>query len=218
MDPLAVVTELRFWLGIVGTVAFAVTAVIAVAPKRIDLFGVTVLGVITAVGGGTIRDVIIGVPVFWVLDQTLLWVALAASILAFFTHGFLARRTMSRLMLYLDGLGVAMFSIQAVAKVWSLEVGRPLVPILLGVVTAIGGGLIRDLLAGRPTLVMSRELYAVPVLLACILFTVVLELAPQHGFAGALACSALAFLLRAAAIHWELAVPERLVTRAPPER
>jgi uncharacterized membrane protein YeiH len=66
-----------------GTAAFAVTAVLAVAPRGIDFFGATVLGIITAIGGGTIRDIILDVPVFWAADLAYIWVALAASLAAF---------------------------------------------------------------------------------------------------------------------------------------
>ena len=214
IEPLISLIDLRFWLGIAGTVAFAVTAVLAVAPRGIDLFGVIVLGMITAVGGGTVRDVIIGAPVFWIVDQTLLWIALAASLAAFWAQSFFERGAMLRLLLYLDGLGAAVFGIQAVAKVWQLDVGRPLAPIVLGVVTAVGGGILRDVLAGRPTLLMTRELYAVPVLVGCTAYVLVLRFAPDYGVTGAIATAALIFLIRAAAIRWNITVPERFVTKA----
>ena len=73
--------------------------------------------------------------------------------------------------------------------------------------TAIGGGLIRDMLAGRTTLLMRPELYAVPVLLGCILFTLVLAYFPEHRFYGSLLCILLSFGLRTAAIHWKLQMP-----------
>jgi uncharacterized membrane protein YeiH len=84
---------------------------------------------------------------------------------------------------------------------------------MLGVVTAIGGGLIRDVLAGRPTLLMSRELYAVPVLLGCLLFVVLLAYLPEHRFVGSIGCILLIFGLRAAAIHWKLTVPYWFTTK-----
>ena len=74
---------LSFWIAMAGTVAFAVTAVLALAPRGIDLFGACVLGIITAIGGGTVRDLILGVPVFWATDLSYIWVALAASIATF---------------------------------------------------------------------------------------------------------------------------------------
>ena len=100
-------------------------------------------------------------------------------------------------MLYLDGLGAALFGIEATEKVYDLEFGLPLAPIILGVVSAIGGGLIRDVLAGRQTLLMKTELYAIPVLLGCIVDVV---------------CVLLIFSIRAAAIKWDLSVPTWLLT------
>jgi uncharacterized membrane protein YeiH len=90
----------------------------------------------------------------------------------------------------------------------------PAAPVILGVITAIGGGLLRDVLAGRPTLLMSRELYAVPLLFGCSLFAVILAFAPEHRMAGAIGCILLGFSLRAAAIHWNLGMPRWLLTKA----
>lgn len=79
---------------------------------------------------------------------------------------------------------------------------------MLGVITAIGGGLIRDVLAQRQTLLMSRELYAVPVMIGCILYTVVLAYAPEYRTVGSIICMVIIFGIRAAAIRWGLQVPE----------
>jgi uncharacterized membrane protein YeiH len=89
----------------------------------------------------------------------------------------------------------------------------PLAPIILGIVTAIGGGLIRDVLAGRQTLLMSRELYATPVMVGCTLYVVLLYLIPQYQFISAVCCCLCIFGIRAAAIHWQLSVPEWLTTK-----
>ena len=207
-------TEWTYAMGMAATVAFAVTAVLAVSPRGIDVFGATVLGVITAVGGGTLRDLILDVPIFWAADQSYLWVAIVASLAAFRVGKLFTRAGVNRLLLHLDALGAALFGIQAVNKVWSLGFALPLGPIMLGVVTAIGGGLIRDVLAGRKNLVMTREIYAIPVLLGCTLFVAVLEWLPEYKLAGALAGFALSYGLRAAAIRWNLTVPAWLATEA----
>jgi len=204
---------LSYWIGMAGTVAFAVTAVLALAPKGIDLFGAAVLGIITAIGGGTVRDIIMDVPVFWSTDLNYIWVALASSVAAFSAHSVFTRKEIYSLMLYVDGFGVALFAIEAVDKVWGLEFGLPLAPIILGIVTAIGGGLIRDVLAGRETLLMSRELYATPVLFGCTLYVVLMYLFPEYRFIGAVGCCLCIFGIRAAAIHWDLRVPEWLTMR-----
>jgi len=208
---------LSFWIGMAGTVAFAVTAVLAVAPKGIDIFGACVMGIITAIGGGTVRDVILDVPVFWAGDLSYIWVALGASLAAFAANSLFTRKEIYSLMLYIDGLGVSLFAIQATSKVWGLDFGRPLAPVILGIVTAIGGGLIRDMLAGRQTLLMKRDLYATPVLIGCTFFVIILEILPEYRFAGAVGCILLIFGIRAAAIHWNLSFPEWLTTKVKAE-
>lgn len=191
-----------------ATVAFAVTAVLALrADNDLDLIGAMVFGLITAIGGGTIRDLILDVPVFWKDDLSYVWVATAASIAAFYGRRFFAARHVHSLMLYLDGFGVALFSIQAEAKVWDLDFGVPAAPVMLGVITAIGGGLMRDMLAGRTTLLMRPELYATPVLLGCIAFALILEYQPAQRAVSAIVCISSIFALRAAAIHWSLSMP-----------
>jgi len=201
-----------YLLGMAGTVAFAVTAVLAVAPRGIDLFGACVMGVITAIGGGTIRDVIIEVPVFWAADLNYIWVALIASVVAFATLRVMSRKGVHGTMLYLDALGVSMFAIQATHKVMAMGFGLPLAPILLGIVTAIGGGLVRDVLAGNATLLMRRELYAVPVTIGCTLYVILIGLLPGRAFAVGFGSAVLIFGLRAAAIHWSLSVPRWFTT------
>lgn len=191
-----------------ATVAFAVTAVLSIRSENdIDVVAAITLGLITAVGGGTVRDVVLDVPVFWAGDLSYIWVAVAASVAALYGRRLFSDWYLYRLMLYLDGLGTAMFGIQATEKVWDLRFGLPIAPVLLALVTAIGGGLIRDMLAGRTTLLMQREIYATPVILGCSAFVLVLEYRPEQRAAAALICIAATFALRAAAIHWGLTMP-----------
>ena len=208
--------ELRafeFWVAMGGTMAFAVSAVLAVVPRSIDLFGACVMGIITAIGGGTIRDLILGVPVFWSSDPSYIWVALGSSVLAYYGQSWVASKYVYATMLYLDGLAVAMFAIQAASKVILLDFGMPLAPILLGIVTAIGGGLVRDVLAGNQTLLMKKELYAVPVTLGTVAYVAALPLFPGSEIAVSIVCGLLIFGVRAAAIHWNLSVPDWMIAR-----
>lgn len=206
--------NLQYLLGMAGTVAFAVTAVLAVTPKGIDLFGACFMGVITAIGGGTIRDLILGVPVFWAADLNYIWVALVSSMVAFWTNRLMTDKEIYRAMLYLDALGVSMFAIQAAHKVMALSFGMPLAPILLGVITAIGGGLLRDVLAGNTTLLMSRELYAIPVTIGCTFYVMLKALWPAQAVPISVGCAVLTFGLRAAVIHWNLKVPLWMTTQS----
>ncbi|MBT8465399.1 MAG: TRIC cation channel family protein, partial [Deltaproteobacteria bacterium] len=186
----------------------------AVTPKGIDLFGACVLGIITACGGGTVRDVILGVPVFWSEDQNNLWVALIASQVAFYGNRLVSRRDVYLLMLYIDGIGVSLFAIQAAHKVLALQFAVPFGPVVLGVITAIGGGLIRDVLAGNTTLLMQKELYAIPVTIGCVLYVLLFGWFPDEGNAIGVGCVLFTFAFRAAAIHWKLTVPGWMESRS----
>jgi len=193
-----------------GTAVFAITGVLAVAHRELDVFGGLVLGVVAALGGGTLRDLIIGAPVFWVDDPNYVWAAVIASVGAFFVGRF--SRSSYLLLLYLDGFGAALFAVAAANKVLSMHLG-PLVAVIMGVLTAIGGGLARDVLAGRRTLLMSREIYATPILLGCSLYVLLRRYAPDFAFSGVLA-TALMFGFRAIAIHRGLQMPTWLTRGA----
>jgi len=205
--------EFSYIIGMAGTVAFAVTAVLAVIPKGIDLFGACVMGIITAIGGGTIRDLILEVPIFWSFDLNYIWVALISSIIAFYGNLFMARKNIYTLMLYLDAAGIALFVIQGADKVRGLDFAMPLGPILLGLITAIGGGILRDLLAGNPNLLMKKELYAVPLTFGATLYILLLSYFPDSAIVIATLCALATFSVRAAAIHWNLSVPSWMLLK-----
>ena len=206
--------SINFWLAIVATVAFAVTAVLAIADRGVDIFGVLVLGVITAVGGGTVRDIILDVPVFWANDLVFVRVAALASLMAFVARKFFTQPQIFALMIYLDGLGAALFGMNGALKTWELDFAWPLGPVILGVITAIGGGIIRDVMVGRKTLIMSTEVYAIPVLLGSVLMIALMHFFPDHKGAVLVFCTLFSFSMRAAAIHWDWQMPGVLVTKS----
>lgn len=197
----------------IAVVVFAVTAVLAISHKGTDLFGILVLGFITALGGGTIRDLILGVPVFWTIDLLYVYTALGGSAAAFIFFRIFSKSSSYLLMLYLDAFGAALFAIQGVHKTWELGVGLPIVPIMMGVISAIGGSIIRDVIAGRVNLLMRRELYANPVLLGCIVYVILLYLKVEKNTAGTISISAI-FLARSASIYWGLTVPWFLMLKS----
>lgn len=141
------------------------------------------------------------------------------SVLTFVTLRFFRRahrffRKTRRLLLYLDGLAAAMFSVQAASMLIAQGYGGT-VAVMMGVIAAMGGGLIRDVLAGRPNLLMTRELYASLLLLGCIFLVALQTLLPAWQ-PGAYLALALIFLLRAAAIRWSIVMPDWLTVS--PER
>jgi uncharacterized membrane protein YeiH len=214
LNPQASIDVIMFWLAIVATMAFAITAVLAIADRGVDIFGVMVLGVITAVGGGTVRDLLLGVQPFWVEDLVFVRVAIFSSLLAFVARSFFTQPQVFTLMLYLDGLGAALFGIQGAMKTYEMAFGWPLAPVILGVITAIGGGIMRDVIAGRKNLLMSTELYAIPVALGCLFLMASLHFYPHYAIEILIGCTAVTFLMRAAAIHWGLKMPAFLVTHS----
>lgn len=197
----------EYTIGLIATAVFAITGVLAVSEKGIDIFGAVVLAIVTAVGGGTIRDLILGVNVFYADDPTYIWVALGAALLAFWLPSFFTKT--QQLLLYLDGLGCALFAIQAANKVIAQKFGLPIMPVMLAVITAIGGGLFRDVLAGRTNLLMTRQLYATPILLGTIFYMLTLKITPESKTLELLSITII-FLLRSAAIKWSLEMPDYL--------
>jgi uncharacterized membrane protein YeiH len=191
-----------------GTAVFAITGVLAIHKAGVDVFGAVVLGIITAIGGGTIRDLLLDQPIFWIADFNYIWVALIAGLLAFFlTQKFQQRY---QLLLYLDGFAAALFAIVATEKVLGMHLAAPFA-VMMGVLTSIGGGIARDVLARRASLLMSREIYATPILLGCTLYVLLRDVFPTIQFAGWIALiftSGFRFL----AIYKELQMPAFLST------
>ena len=196
--------KLTYLIEMIGTVAFAATAVLGVKALTITSFEAVVFAIITAVGGGTIRDVILDVPVFWLIDLNYIWVAMYSGAIVYAARTLFSRQQIYDLMLYLDGLGAAMFGIQGTAKAWDLNMGLPIAPVLLGLITAIGGGLIRDVLAGQETLLMKRQFYAIPVVLGELLLVAVLNYLPEYRTFGVIGGVLFIFGFRSAAIRWNL--------------
>lgn len=155
---------LVYWLDILGTSVFAISGVLLAGKLRMDPFGVLVLGVVTAVGGGTIRDMALANgPAFWVKDPTDLVVALVTCVATI----LLVRhpRTLPKWILpVLDAIGLAVFVGIGVNKAFAAGTG-PLVATCMGVLTGVGGGIIRDVLAREIPMILRTEVYAT----ACII-------------------------------------------------
>ena len=195
---------------LLGTAVFAATGVLAAVRQDMDALSVIVIGVVTALGGGTLRDLILDVPVFWLHQPLYLYVPALASLCTFFFERLL--RSTERPLLYLDGFAGALFVILATDK--SLDLGHGAgVAMVMGVITGVGGGLIRDVITGHPTILLSRELYITPILAGGGLYLLLRGaefLEPGEAtIAGAVAIA----VLRAGAIMWGWAFPDWLTFR-----
>lgn len=197
---------LVYWLDILGTAVFAISGVLLAGKLRMDPFGVLVLGVVTAVGGGTIRDMALANgPVFWVKDPTDLVVALVTCVatIVLVRH---PRSLPKWILPVLDAIGLAVFVGIGVNKAFIAGTG-PLIATCMGVLTGVGGGIIRDVLAREIPMILRTEVYAT----ACIIGGSVH--AATHYFldwgleeSGMLGM-AITLTIRLAAIRWNLKLP-----------
>lgn len=196
-----------YYLGLLGMAAFSITGVIAAGKKDMDLFSIVLLGVVTAIGGGTLRDIILDTsPVFWIGDLSYLWVSLVASVIAFFCVGIITR--LYPLFLYLDAFGLALFTIVAAENTLNLGFSNT-IAVAMGLITGITGGMLRDVLTGKMPLLLCKEFYATPALVGAICFVSLQHIFPAHDYIK-LYCVAIIFVLRFLAIHYGLYYPSWL--------
>jgi uncharacterized membrane protein YeiH len=151
-----------------GVAVFAATGALAASRKQLDIIGFLFLASVTGIGGGTFRDLILNVPVFWVGNRDYVLICAVVAILVFFT----AHRVESRykLLLWLDAIGLAAFSVMGAAKGLAIT-GSPVVSIITGMLTATFGGILRDLLAGEPSVLLRPEIYVTAALAGAAIFT-----------------------------------------------
>jgi uncharacterized membrane protein YeiH len=202
LPPVAIVPALGPWFDLAGLAVFAASGALAAAKRGQTFVTLAFFALITGVGGGTVRDLLIDAPVFWVHDPRAGAVCLAVAALIWVTP---ERWWSGAALDWFDAAGLAAYAVFGAAKALSYDV--PLVPAaVMGVVTACVGGIIRDVLAGEPSILMRPELYVTAAALAAGLY-VGLE---RLGVAAPLAAGAAAaagFALRAAAIRWGLKLP-----------
>jgi uncharacterized membrane protein YeiH len=149
-------TTLLSVVDLAAAAVFAMSGALVASRKQMDIVGFMWLGVITGVGGGTVRDLLLGVPVFWVHDSVPLIACLLASITGYFTAHLVQSRYL--VMLWLDAIGLALVTIAGTAKGLDAGVG-PVVAVVMGVITAAFGGIIRDILGHEPSILLRREIY-----------------------------------------------------------
>ena len=203
-DPLLVSLDL------LGIFVFALSGGVVAVRKELDIFGVLVLAGTTGLGGGFLRDVLIdATPPAALEDWRYLMVPVAAGLVTFFFHPTLARRRAERVITFFDAAGLGLFCVTGALK--SLEYGLGPVPsALMGMVTGIGGGIARDLLAGRVPAVFDSELYATPAL-AGATWAVLADGASLNIWLVAVPGVAICFGWRLVALwrHWQAPVPAR---------
>lgn len=190
------------WLDWFGIGVFAVTGALAATRRQQTFVTCAFFALVTGVGGGTIRDLLIDAPVFWVHDRNFAVICLAAAALIWVTP---QRWWSDRVFAWLDAFGLAAYAVFGAAKSYSF--GVPPVPAaMMGVITACAGGIIRDMLAGEPSILMRPELYVTAAALSAFGYIGLREIGLDAWIAASIAAVA-GFALRGAAIQFRLALP-----------
>lgn len=197
-----VIPEFAPWFDIAGLAVFAASGALAAAKRGQTMVTLSFFALITGVGGGTVRDLLIGAPVFWIHDSRPAAVCLGVALVIWATP---ERWWKGQALDWFDAVGLAAYAVFGAAK--ALGHGVPPIPaIVMGVVTACVGGIIRDVLAQEPSILMRPELYVTAAALAAASYVALVLLGLPVALAAGVAAVA-GFALRAAAIHYRLALP-----------
>jgi uncharacterized membrane protein YeiH len=165
MEP-AAPSQALVLLDLFGIAVFAISGALLAAERRQTLVTFIFFAVVTGVGGGTLRDLLIGAPVFWVHTNTTLLICIGAALATWLTS---RRRLTGRALLWFDAAGLAAYATYGAAKALAYGVA-PVPAFVMGVLTACAGGIIRDVLAGEPSILMRPELYVTAAALSAGLF------------------------------------------------
>lgn len=197
---------MQYYFEHTATVVAAIAGALAAKGKQVDLFGVIVLALASALGGGTVRDVILDArPVFWVADSSFVITSTVGALVAFVVarYGHLSEKPL----LYADACGLALFTVVGVEK--SLAQGvSPTIAVVMGVVTGVAGGMLRDVLTGEIPFVFRRQiyLYATACLCGAMVFVLLRSSVPESSLR--FIAMGTTLILRLAAIWWKIHLPE----------
>ena len=189
-------------LDLIGLAIFALTGALLAARLRLTFVTLAFFALVTGVGGGTLRDLLIGAPVFWVRDPWVAPVCLSVALVAWFTPH---RMWEGKALEWADAAGLGVYSMLGTAKALAYGVA-PVPAVVMGIVTGCVGGIIRDVLAGRPSILMRPELYVTAAALAASVCAGA-DLLGLPRAAGWTIAALAGFSLRGAAIQWGLALP-----------
>jgi uncharacterized membrane protein YeiH len=194
-----------YLLDLFGVFVFALSGAMAADRRRMDLFGFIVIALLPALGGGTLRDIIIDAPVFWLSDPLYLLMALVAAVLTFIAANAIHRA--ADWLVWADAVGLSLFCVLGAAKTLALGFG-PVNAVLMGVMTAVVGGIIRDVVCNEVPLILRRDVYATAAFAGAAGYVALNYLGvsePTAVWLGAMVC----FSVRAAALIWDLSLPRR---------
>ncbi|GER01215.1 membrane protein [Iodidimonas gelatinilytica] len=203
MSPLFIMIES------VGILAFSLSGALSAARKDMDIFGFAVLALMPAVGGGTLRDLVLDVPVFWVEDTRPIWITGVGVLAVYFGENFLNSRR--KVIVWADAVGLALFAVAGAQKAY-LETGDPLISVMMGVATAVAGGIIRDIIANEIPLILQQEVYATAAFCGAFVYMALTLVGFDFIWAAGFGFAA-GFMVRALAIWFGWSLPKRKTSR-----
>lgn len=192
-------------IDLMGVFVFALSGALAAARKQMDIFGYMVLAVLPAVGGGTVRDLVLNTSVFWVEESIYILVAVGAGILTFLVSVRVGSRYI--VLEWADAIGLSLFCVLGASKALALT-GDPVLAVTLGVVTAVVGGILRDVVCNEIPLILKREIYATAAMIGATVYCLCLYF--EFSETMALATGGLsAFAVRSTALIFGWSLPTR---------
>ena len=193
-----------YLLDLLGVAVFAVSGALAAGRAGLDLLGVLVIAAFTAIGGGTVRDLLLNRhPLFWIVDSRYLVVIFSAAMLTvLYTHVLPAPRNA---LLVFDALGLALFALSG-AEIAENAGALPVIVVLMGTMTGVAGGVLRDILSGVVPLILRRDIYATAAIAGIVLYLILQALGVRRSLASVLGMACVV-TIRLLAIHWNWQLP-----------
>lgn len=193
-----------FVIEMLGTVAFAISGIRLAAAKSFDWFGAYVVGLVTAIGGGTVRDVLLDIPVFWMQSSSFLIVTFIALVTVIIFRRALVKGM--RTVFIFDAIGLALFVVVGIEK--TLLTGYPMwVAIVMGIITGSFGGITRDILINEEPLFFRKDIYATACLAGGIVYWIAMVIPGLSILVSQIACATTVIGLRIAATYWNWSLP-----------
>lgn len=195
--------SLILFIDILGTMAFAISGVLTAMNKRLDPFGILIIAFVAAIGGGTLRDILIEAPVAWMRNLTYVYVIFGSTIFAVLFRKRL--NYIKRSLFLFDTIGIALYTIVGVEK--GIAAGfPPLICIALGTITACFGGVIRDILCNEIPIIFRKEIYATACIIGGSAYFLLLE-TPLSSNAIVIISGSIVMIIRLLAVYFDLSLP-----------
>ncbi|WP_334057788.1 trimeric intracellular cation channel family protein [Polaribacter sp. P097] len=197
--------NLIYTIDILGTFAFAISGALVASDKKFDLFGVLIIAFVTAVGGGMLRDILINAhPINWIGDLNYLWTIFLAVFLTFLFKSKIA--FLSKTLFLFDTIGISVFTLLGLQKGLSFDL-HPLIALIMGMISAVFGGVLRDVLTNKVPLIFEKEIYA-SACLAGGLSYLVLNLAEAPKDINFIISASVIIIIRLVSVKYELELPK----------